>query len=550
MKKMLLLALCLSIAIAQTALGAEIKDSESATHESDSSTHTIVDTYSFPGFKVIQIKLPVLSVYTYLLISDGEAFLVDPVRDISFYLDTAKKESAEIKGIYLTHSHADFVAGHTEIKKALKVPIYQSHKSGAKYSIEPVDEKSSVKIGTATLKFMDTPGHTPDGQCCAVFSQEDLGTPKLLFTGDVLFVGSVGRPDLMEGTVSAAWLAAAMYDSWTNKLSKLPDSVMIFPAHGAGSLCGAHLSDEPTSTIGKEKASNPYLKSKGKGEFIALVLQGLPEAPQYFKHNAKMNREGPPPVDWSAPLPKEIRATRELTKPEKYYLVDLRDAGTYAEGHIPNSVNIAARGRLENWVGTMAPWSSKLVLVGDTDLLKEARYRLHRVGYKADIITLDSWNKAKFPVKKGDPISPRDLHALVQKGEAPLVVDVRLPAEWMALRIGTVLNLPLTHLAELSSKLDPVQPVVMVCNSAYRSSMAAGILERKGFQKVRNLEGGSQAWIEAGFQVHKGEKTPEAGLVPSKAVPKESPTAKPGDETGVTPATKPAAKPNTPSEGC
>ena len=215
MRKLLLLGLCLALAVVNIALGAEIKDSESATHGSDSSTYKIVDTYSFPGFKVIQFKLPVLSVYTYLLISDGEAFLVDPVRDISFYLETAKKESAKIKGVYLTHSHADFIAGHTEIKKALNVPIYQSHKSGAKYPIEAVDEKSSVKIGSATLKFMDTPGHTPDGQCCAVFSREDSETPKLLFTGDVLFVGSVGRPDLMEGTVSAAWLAAAMYDSWT-----------------------------------------------------------------------------------------------------------------------------------------------------------------------------------------------------------------------------------------------------------------------------------------------------------------------------------------------
>ncbi len=483
MKKLFLSVLGLSLMITQIAFAAEIKDSESATHDSDSSTYRIVDTYSFPGFKVIQFTLPVLSVYTYLLVSDGEALLVDPVRDISFYLETAKKESAKIKGVYLTHSHADFIAGHTEMKKALNIPIYQSHKSGAKYRIEAADEKSSVKIGRATLKFTDTPGHTPDGQCCVVFSKEDPQTPKLLFTGDVLFVGSVGRPDLMDGTISAAWLASAMYDSWTQKLSKLPDSVMIFPAHGAGSLCGAHLSDEPTSTIGKEKSSNPYFKAKGRGEFIALVLQGLPEAPQYFQHNAKMNREGPPSVDWNAPMPKDVKATPELTEPKTYYVVDLRDAKTYADGHIPNSVNIAARGRLETWIGTMVPWGSKLVLAGDTDLLKEALHRLHRVGYKADTITLESWKNAKLPLKKGNPISSRDLYALMQKGEAPLVVDVRLPAEWMALRIGAVLNLPLSHLAELSSKLDPEQPVVVACNSAYRSSMATGILERKGIKK-------------------------------------------------------------------
>jgi glyoxylase-like metal-dependent hydrolase (beta-lactamase superfamily II)/rhodanese-related sulfurtransferase len=545
MKKLFLFVLCLSLMITQKTVAAEIKDSESATHESDSSTYKIVDTYFFPGFKVIQFTLPVLSVYSYLLVSDGEALLVDPVRDISFFLETAKKEGARIKGVYLSHSHADFVAGHTEIKKAMNVPIYQSHKSGAKYPIEAVDEKSIVKLGKATLKFIDTPGHTPDGQCCAVYTQDDSSTPKLLFTGDVLFVGSVGRPDLMEGTVPAAWLASATYDSWTDKLSKLSDSVMIFPAHGAGSLCGAHLGDEPKSTIGQEKASNPYLKAKGKGEFIALVLQGLPEAPQYFQYNAKMNREGPPLVDWDAPLPAEIKPSTDLTEPEKYYLVDIRDAAPYAEGHIPNSVNIAARGRFENWVGTMVPWGSKLVLVGDTDLLREARHRLHRVGYGADIITLESWKTANLPVKAGNPISPRDLYAHMQKGDAPLVVDVRLPAEWMALRIGTVLNLPLSHLAELSSKLDPEQPVVLVCNSAYRSSMATGILERKGFKKARNLEGGSQSWIEAGLPVYEGEKTFEAGLLPSKAEPQLSPSDKQEGK-----AVKRSPKPNVPDKGC
>lgn len=545
MKKLFLLALGLFLVITQIAFAADIKDSESATHGSDSATHRIVDTYIFPGFKVIQFTLPALSVYTYLLVSEGEALLVDPVRDISFYLETAKKESAAIKGVYLTHSHADFVAGHTEIKKALNVPIFQSHKSGAKYPIEAMHEKSSIRVGKATLKFMDTPGHTPDGQCCAVYSQDDLKNPKLLFTGDVLFVGSVGRPDLMEGTISAAWLASAMYDSWTQKLSKLPDSVMIFPAHGAGSLCGAHLSDEPKSTIGQEKASNPYFKAKGRGEFIALVLQGLPEAPQYFQYNAKMNRQGPPPVDWDSAMPKELTPVLDLTQPEKYYVVDLREAESYASGHIPNSVNIAARGRLETWVGTMVPWSSKLILAGDMDLLKEARHRLYRVGYQGDIITLESWKTANRPVKKGNPISPRDLYALMQKGEAPLVIDVRLPAEWMALRIGTVLNLPLSHLAELSSKLDPEQPVVVVCNSAYRSSMGAGILERKGIKNARNLEGGSQAWMDAGLPVYEGEKTSEAGLVPSKAAPKGTPSEEPKEK-----AAKPATKTKVPDEGC
>jgi rhodanese-related sulfurtransferase len=193
----------------------------------------------------------------------------------------------------------------------------------------------------------------------------------------------------------------------------------------------------------------------------------------------------------------------------------------------------------------MVPWGAKLVLVGDADLLREARHRLHRVGYSGDIMTLESWKSAKLPTKAGNPISPQDLYAFMQKGEAPLVVDVRLPAEWMALRIGTVLNLPLTHLAELSSKLDPEQLVVLVCNSAYRSSMATGLLERKGFKKARNLEGGSQAWMEAGLPVYEGEKTSEAGLVPSNAVPKG-----PQDEKLKEKTAKPTPKPKAPEEGC
>lgn len=432
-----------------------------------------------------------------------------------------------------------------EVKNALNVPIYQSHKSGAKYPFELTDEKSTLRIGKATLKFLDTPGHTPDSQCAAAYSDDDQNNPKLLFTGDMLFVGSVGRPDLLEGKVPAAWLAETGYDSWANKLSKLSDTVMVFPAHGAGSLCGAHLGDEPKSTIGREKSLNPYLKANGKGEFVALVLQGLPEAPQYFQYNAKMNREGPPLVNWDAPMSAEVNPSIDFTQPENYYLVDVRDAKAYAEGHIPNSINIAVRGRFENWVGTMVPWGTRLVLVGDRALLKESIFRLHRVGYEADIVTLESWMNSNLPIKKGNPISPQDLYSLMQKGEAPLVLDVRLPTEWMALRIGTVLNLPLNHLAELSSKLDPGQPVVVVCNSAYRSSMATGILERQGIKQARNLEGGSEAWIKGGLPVFEGDKTPEVGLVPSKAVPKGTPSEEPKEK-----AAKPGNKPKIPDVGC
>jgi len=510
----LLFSLLLLFAFNPGAMATQIKDSESATHGLDASKYYIVDTYQFPEFKVIQMELPVLSIYSYMLISEGKALVVDPCRDISIFLDIAKKEGLKIIGVYLSHSHADFIAGHMELVNAVKCPIYQSHLSGVKYPFEPLKEGSEIRVGKAVVKFIETPGHTPDGMCGLVYGPDNLKVPELVLTGDVLFVGSVGRPDLMGGTTSAAWLASAFFDSWTNKISKLDDRVKIFPAHGAGSLCGAHLSDKPNSTIGEEKASNAYLQHKKRGEFVAALIQDLPEAPQYFKHNAAMNKQGPPLINWNAALPKEKFPALELTKPESFYVVDLRDASEYEKRHIPNAVNIALRGKLETWTGIMVPWGAKLILVGNEDELKEGLFRLNRVGYSPEIITMESWEKAGLPVTVSNPITPKELHALMQKGEAPVIVDVRLPPEWMALRIGTVLNLPLNHLAELSSQLDPEEPVVTVCNSAYRSSMAVGILERKGFKMPRNLKGGSQAWIDAGLPVYestrKGEGTKPA----------------------------------------
>jgi len=512
------LGMAVFFAWAVTARTAEIKDSESAAHGLDAAQQVVVDTYTFPGFRVIQFDLPVLSVYSYMLISGKEALVIDPVRDIDVLLHTAKQEGVTIKGVYLSHSHADFVAGHMEMVGAVKCPIYQSAKSGVGYDIEALADGTVLTVGNARLTFMDTPGHTPDGGCLLAYGMDEAGTPKVMFTGDVLFVGSVGRPDLMGGSVSAAALASAFFDSWNRRLSRLDDSVIVLPAHGAGSLCGAHLSDEPFSTIGKEKASNPYLQHKSKGTFIAALLEGIPEAPQYFKHNAKMNKQGPPLVDWKAPLPSPVAPSEELMRPDKAYVVDVRNADEYAKGHIPNATNIGVRGRLETWVGIMIPWSAKLALCGTNDKLQESLKRLHRIGYQADVITMATWEKAGLPVTLGNPISPQELYGLMQKGEAPVIVDVRLPKEWMALRIGTVLNLPLNHLSELASQLDPTEPVVTVCNSAYRSSMAVGILERRGFTQPRNLEGGSAAWIASGYPVFEAAK----GQVDPVARPKRA----------------------------
>lgn len=517
--KILLSFFCIIILLnaATQGFAGSIKDSESASHSDTASGYDIVDTYPYPGFKIIQFNLAVLSHYSYMLISEKQALVVDPGRDVFTYLETAEKQDAKIVGILLTHSHADFVAGHIELAKAAGCPVYISFRAEAGYVHTPLKDGSLISIGTANIRVLETPGHTLDCTTSVVYSGKNMEKAEALFSGDTLFVGSIGRPDLMGGTISAAALASMSYDSWHDKLSKLDDQVAVYPAHGAGSLCGAHLSDDPFSSIGRERQTNSYLKYTSRSDFIAAVLEGLPDAPQYFKHNAAMNKKGPELVDWKKPA-RTVEPDKNLINPTEAYVVDLRDAAAYAESHIPNSVNIALRGRLETWVGIMVPWGSPLVLTGSREEIAEGAFRLHRVGYTAKQLLFDDWVSASLPLKSVKLLDPSILYDAMKSGNAPVIVDVRLPTEWMGLRIGKVVNMPLNQLDYLSSKLDPTQPVVAVCNSAYRSNLALGILERNGFEKATSLKGGSQAWIDAGYPVFGADtqKSDAASVVAAK----------------------------------
>ncbi len=490
------------LALPRMAAADAAKDAEAATHSDQAATYQLVDTYDFPGFKIAQYDLAVLSHYSYLLYSGGECLVVDPGRDIDTYVAAAQNENSKIVGVWLTHSHADFIAGHIEFAKRLAVPLRINKSANAGYEHIALSENDTLALGDAVVRFLATPGHTPDSMCGVVSSKSDPEKPLALLTGDTLFVGSVGRPDLLGEGMAASTLASMMFDTWTNKLSKLPDEVMILPAHGAGSLCGAHLSDEPVSTIGEQRVSNAYLQYKNRGEFVAAILDGLPEAPQYFAHNAAINRQGPELVEWTIETLPMVAPSAELTDPLKYYVIDVREAQQYADGHIPNSVNIALRGRFETWTGIMVPWDAQPVVVGDENQLRMAVHRLHRVGYQPQCIRFDSWQSAGLPITKNEMISPRELYREMQTAEAPVVVDVRLPSEWMALRIGTVLNIPLNKLSAGLVKLDKSQRIVAVCNSAYRSSLAVGILERAGFQHASSMAGGGEAWVEAGLPVY------------------------------------------------
>jgi hydroxyacylglutathione hydrolase len=482
-------------------LGAGTTDHEAATYH-------LVNIYEYPGFKLIQFHLPVLAQYSYLLVSGGQALVVDPGRDVSVYLDQAKKAGVRIMGVFLTHNHADFVAGHMELARSANCPIFASAASGCTFRFQALKEGSTIEVGEAVVKILVTPGHTPEALCGLVAATAHPREPVLLFSGDTLWIGHMGRPDLVEPKTSAAALASMAYDTWTNKLRLLPDTLAVFPAHGGGTLYGLRLSDEPTSTLETEKKTGSTLKHQGRGEFIAALLANRPEVPQYFSHVAALNKRGPQLVAWEKP-PAPSGISRALMNSRQYYVVDVRRAQDYAAGHIPQAINIGLAGDLETWVGTLVPWNANLVLYGDPTELKEAATRLERVGHPVRVITPEAWAISRIPLAKSELLSPEDLKILLAWKDSPVIVDVRPRYDCASQRLGKALALPLEQLSVLApGQLDPAQAVVTVCDSTYGASLAVGILERLGFKQAACLDGGPEAWAAAGLQISGAELPP------------------------------------------
>jgi glyoxylase-like metal-dependent hydrolase (beta-lactamase superfamily II)/rhodanese-related sulfurtransferase len=481
-------------------------DAEAATHGDEAASLQLVKEteQTAPDFVFRQYNLAVLSHYSYLIGSGGEALIVDPARDISRYLKDAQELGLKITKVYLTHSHADFVAGHMELAKVTGAEIIMNEATQAGFPHKSVKDGESFVFGKVRGMIVTTPGHTPDGTCLYVYTPAAESHPRFVLTGDTLFIGSVGRPDLMGEGMSAAALAEMGFHSWKDKLSKLPDDTRFFPAHGAGSLCGAHLSDKPVSTIGEQRRENVYLQHKDLLSYVMAVIEGLPDAPQYFKHNAKLNHDGPPLVDWNHPTPPALSVTDVRARAQKNdWLIDVRDAKAFAMAHPQGAISIGIRGRFETWTGIMIPWGEPFILVGSDDEVREAAFRLKRIGYDAPAGFLqggvEAWTHAKAPIGSLKLLKAQDLYGQMQAGTAPIIVDVRLPSEWMALRIGNVLNIPINKMFTDSKRLSKEMPVLTVCNSAYRSSMGASVLLKQGFKAVFNMEGGSEAWITAGF---------------------------------------------------
>jgi hydroxyacylglutathione hydrolase len=456
-----------------------------------------------------QFYLNCLAHASYLIGSNGEAVVVDPQRDVDQYLKEAETQKLTIKYVIETHLHADFVSGHRELAVRTGAEIVFGEKAQAEFPHRAVRDGDELEIGRVSLRFIETPGHTPESICVLVTDREVSSRPKKILTGDTVFVGDIGRPDLAGGKgYTPEMMAEMMYDSLHEKLLQLPDEVEVFPAHGAGSMCGRNLSSETSSTIGLQKRLNYALKPMSKDEFVRMMTADLPEAPAYFPRDAEINRLGaqglgelPPPEPLSPQQVKKLGA-------QDYVILDVRAPATFGSGHVPGSVNIGLAGQFAAWAGTLIASGSSVVIVADSEeQVDEAVMRLARVGIECVKGYLEggipAWVKVGFDIDIVPQITVDELDNLIQQRTDLQVIDVRRPAEFKSGHVPQACTAPLSKLNEQISRLgmDPQKRTAVICAGGYRSSIATSLLQRHSFANLMNITGGTSAWINAGYPV-------------------------------------------------
>ena len=453
-----------------------------------------------------QLYLGCLAQASYIIGSEGEAAVVDPRRDVDEYIEEAEKNGLAIRHIVETHLHADFVSGHRELARRTGARIYIGARARARFEHVPVEDGFEISFGEVTLRFLETPGHTPESVCVVVTDRSESDGPKAVLTGDTLFIGDVGRPDLLGAAMPASELAGMLYDSLHGKLLALPDSVEVYPAHGAGSLCGKNISSETSSTIGEQRRFNYALRPMPKDEFVRLVASDLPEAPAYFARDVELNRGGAGLLSELPPLAAiEPSAAAALAR-DGGVILDVRPADAYGEAHVAGSVHIGLTGQFASWAGTLLPPEAPLVIVAaDVRAASEARTRLARVGIENVAGWLaggvEAWREAGGGIASTEQIDVVELKRRLAAGLEGGLVDVRRPGEVQAGRIRDARPIPLHDLSSRARELDRANHVTTVCASGYRSLIALSVLERAGFSKVTNVAGGMNAWNAAGYEV-------------------------------------------------
>jgi hydroxyacylglutathione hydrolase len=444
-----------------------------------------------------QLYTGCLSEAAYYIESKGEAAIVDPLRDIEEYLNLASEQQTKIKYIFETHFHADFVSGHLDLHKATGAPIVYGPHTETNFPIHLANDGEIFKLGDVTIEVVHTPGHTLESTCYLL--RDEDGNPYALFTGDTLFVGDVGRPDLSSGNMSKEDLAAIMYDTLQQKIIPLPDHVLVYPAHGAGSSCGKNLGPETTSTIGEQKRTNYALQPQTKEEFIKAVTEDLEAPPQYFPINARINKEGYDSLEKilkKGLTPMSVEAFKNKMNDDDITVLDTRRATSFTKGFIPGSVSIGLEGRFAEWAGVILSFEKPILLVAEKGLEKEAVIRLSRVGFERIEGFLegsfDAWQKAGEKFDMIIDIEPDELAMDIPHDDNLVVVDVRRETEYGNGHITNAINIPLDELTDpvnLASFEDN-QNIYIHCATGYRSVIASSLFKKQGIHNIRNVTGG------------------------------------------------------------
>lgn len=456
--------------------------------------------------KIERYYLGCLAHASYAVVSGGAAAIIDPQRDVDIYLEAAGLGGWKIEYIIETHLHADFVSGHRELAERTGAKIYLGTGSGVLFPHVAVQDGDEIQFGQCRMRFLQTPGHTMESICIVMTDLGQTDRPQTVFTGDTLFVGDVGRPDL-SATHTPQELAAILYHSIHEKLLKLPDNTEIYPAHGAGSLCGRQMSSESSSTIGKQRLTNYALLAKTSEEFVHLLTDNLPARPEYFAREVELNRQGAAPLS-ELPLLAAFTAPEVLRlQKEGAVVVDTRPAMEFAVAHVPGSIHIALTGQYASWAARILGLDTRLIIAGeDPEHVRESQVRLARVGvenvagYLADGVT--GWIRNGFELEYIPQITVQDFVELrEQEGDRIAVLDVREPGELSGGVIENSARIPLGELQKRMGELDRGKLLVVHCKGGYRSSIATSLLRRGGFRDIANLTGGFDAWKTAGLPI-------------------------------------------------
>ena len=445
-----------------------------------------------------QLYTGCLSEAAYYIESNGEAAVVDPLRDIDEYLELANERKATIKYIFETHFHADFVSGHIDLSKATGATIVFGPETETKFPVHIAKDGERFNVGHLTIEVLHTPGHTLESSCYLL--KDSNGINYCLFTGDTLFVGDVGRPDLAQkgNEITMDDLAGMMYESIQQKIMPLQDNLIIYPAHGPGSACGKNLGPETFSTLGDEKKLNYALQQKTKQEFVAAVTTGLEAPPDYFPINARINKEG---YDNIGAL--VTNGTKQLSVAEFKDLVgrdaiilDTRPAKVFTEGFVPGSISIGLEGRYAEWAGNLLPFDRDVILVTEPGKERESVVRLARVGFDRIVGCLkggfDGWKSAGEEIDMIIDIEPDELAMDLPFDESILVIDVRKPTEFADGHIDGAINIPLSTMTDpgTMANINDNHNVYVHCSAGYRSVIASSLLKRQGIHNLRNVAGG------------------------------------------------------------